>query len=393
MMATVAVAVGQGDGYERGVALAARAILLSPHFTFRVELDADPTSLTPHALGGYELASRLSYFLWSSMPDEALFSAAAGTLADPATLASEVTRLLADEKAQALVENFAGQWLYLRAIDTVEPDPGLFRNFDSALRTAMKSETAMLFADVAFGSLPANQIITADYTYVNDRLASHYGLPAVGGSQMVRTSLVGNAQRGGLLAHGSFLTHTSHPNRTSPVKRGKWVLDEMLCSTVPPPDPNLDMAGAEADIAAGLSQREVLERHRADTACAGCHSLMDPIGLGLENYDAIGAYRTMDRTNVIDASGELDGAPFTGPKELAALIAADPNFVRCLTEKLYTYALGRAPDRAAEHLDGAVLAALQLRLGETNYSFSELVAGIVTSPTFLNRRGDPATGM
>jgi hypothetical protein len=393
MMATVAVAVAQGDGYERGVALAARAVLLSPHFIFRVEIDPDPTSLTPHALSGYELASRLSYFLWSSMPDEALFSAAAGSLADPATLASEMTRMLADGKAQAIIENFAGQWLYLRAVDTVEPDPGLFRSFDASLRTAMKSETALLFADVAFGNLPANQLLTADYTYLNDRLATHYGLPAVGGSQMVRTSLAGNAQRGGLLSHASFLTHTSHPNRTSPVKRGKWVLDEMLCSTVPPPDPNLDMAGAEADIAAGLSQREVLERHRADTACAGCHSMMDPIGLGFENYDAIGAYRTMDRTNVIDAAGDLEGVPFTGPKELAALLAADPDFARCMTEKLYTYALGRAPDRAPEHLDGPMLVALAARLSEAGYSFTELVAGIVTSPTFLNRRGDPATGM
>jgi hypothetical protein len=211
---------------------------------------------------------------------------------------------------------------------------------------------------------------------------------------MVRTSLTGNAQRGGLLSHASFLTHTSHPNRTSPVKRGKWVLDEMLCTAVPLPDPNLDMAGAEADLAAGLSQRQVLERHRADTACAGCHSLMDPIGLGLENYDAIGAYRTMDGTNGIDAGGELPtGELFTGPKELAALLAADPNFARCLTEKLYTYALGRAPDRAPEHLDGPMLVALATRLSEAGYSFSELVAGIVTSPTFLNRRGDPATGM
>jgi hypothetical protein len=167
-----------------------------------------------------------------------------------------------------------------------------------------------------------------------------------------------------------------------------------LCTAVPLPDPNLDMAGAEADLAAGLSQRQVLERHRADTACAGCHSLMDPIGLGLENYDAIGAYRTMDGTNAIDAGGELPtGELFTGPKELAALLAADPNFARCLTEKLYTYALGRAPDRAPEHLDGPMLVALATRLSEAGYSFSELVAGIVTSPTFLNRRGDPATGM
>jgi hypothetical protein len=227
MMATVAVAVAQGDGYEGGVALAVRAILLSPHFIFRVEIDPEPTSLTPHALSGYELASRLSYFLWSSMPDEALFgAAAAGTLADPATLASEITRMLADGKAQAIVENFAGQWLYLRAVDTTEPDPGLFRSFDAQLRTAMKSETALLFADVAFGSLPANQLLTADYTYLNDRLATHYGLPAVGGSQMVRTSLTGNAQRGGLLSASvsrpSFWLLAQRPSCAHAPRAGHW---------------------------------------------------------------------------------------------------------------------------------------------------------------------------
>src|SRR6185503_19225563 len=175
-----------------------------PHFIFRVELDPDPASLTPHALGGYELASRLSYFLWSSMPDETLFGAAAGTLTEPATLAAQVTRMLADPKAQAITDNFAGQWLYLRAVDLAEPDPMLFPRFDEPLRAAMKSETALLFADVAFGGLPANQILTADYTYANDRLASHYGLPAVGSTQMMRVSLAGNAQRGGLLAQASF---------------------------------------------------------------------------------------------------------------------------------------------------------------------------------------------
>lgn len=394
MMATVAVAVAGGDGYERGLALALRGVLLSPNFVFRVELDADPTSLTPHALGGYELASRLSYFLWSSMPDEALFGAAASNLADPTTLAAEVTRMLADPKAQAIIENFAGQWLYLRAVDIAEPDPMLFPRFDEPLRAAMKSETALLFADVAFGGLAANQLLTADYTYANDRLASHYGLPAVGSTQMTRVSLAGNTQRGGLLSQASFLTNTSHPNRTSPVKRGKWVLEELLCSTVPPPDPNLDISGAQADIEAGLSQRDVLARHRADDACNGCHSQMDPIGLGLENYDGIGAYRTMDGTNAIDSAGELpEGQTFTGPKELAALVAADPNFARCLTEKLYTYALGRAPDRAPAHLDGPTLTALAQHLRDGGYSFSELVAGIVLSPTFQNRRGDTATGM
>jgi hypothetical protein len=395
LAAIVDVATGQGDSVEVGLALALRAALLSPHFLFRVELDPEPTSLTPHALSAHELASRLSYFLWSTMPDDALFAAAdQGTLADPTRLGTEVTRLLTDDKAKALVENFAGQWLYLRALDTAEPAPMLFPGFDQALADAMRAESELMFREVAFAGLPLTSLLNSDFTFVNDRLATHYGLTAPGSSTPTRVTLTGNLERGGLLSHGSFLIVTSHPNRTSPVKRGKWVLEELLCETVPPPDPNLDMSGAETDIAAGLSQREVLARHRADPACVGCHSLMDPIGLGLENYDAIGRYRTMDGMNAIDSAGTLpSGSTFTGPKELAALVAADPAFARCIVNKLYTYALGRPPDATPGHLDTETVPALAARLAASGYSFSDLALGIVTSPTFLNRRGDPSMGV
>jgi hypothetical protein len=395
LMTLVTVAVEQGDSVEVGLSLALRAVLLSPHFVFRVELDADPVALTPHALSPHELASRLSYFLWSTMPDDDLSALADdGTLAEPARLGTEVTRLLANDKAKALVENFAGQWLYVRALDTVEPAPSLFPGFDEALAAAMRAETELMFREVAFAGLPLTSLLTSDFTFLDDELATHYGLPAPGSNTLVRVPLAGNLERGGLLSHGTFLTVTSHPNRTSPVVRGKWVLEELLCETVPPPDPNLDMSGAEMDLAAGLSQREVLARHRADPACSGCHSLMDPIGLGLENYDAIGRYRTMDGMNAIDSAGTLpSGSTFTGPKELAALVAADPAFARCIVRKLYTYALGRTPDATPGHLDTTTLPALEARLATSGYSFADLALGIVTSPTFLNRRGDPSMGV
>jgi hypothetical protein len=395
LMLPVTTAVAHGDSYELGLGLAMRAVLLSPHFLFRVELDPDPTSLTAHPVGAYELASRLSYFLWSSMPDETLFArAASATLSDPATLAAETTRMLADPKARALVDNFAGQWLYLRALDTLAPNREKFPEFDDELRSAMRAETELLFAEIAFGGLPANQLITADFTFLNDRLAEHYGLPAVGSDAMTRVSLAGNAERGGLLSHASFLSFTSHPQRTSPVIRGRWVMDQILCEVVPAPPPDVDVNGAETDAAMGLTQREVLERHRADPMCAGCHELMDPIGLGLENYDAIGRYRTLDGTQPIDSAGALpSGEPFTGPKELAAMVAGRPDFARCVAEKLFTYALGRAPDPTAGHHDGPTIASLASNLLTSGYSFATLVQGVVSSVPFTQRRGDPSSGV
>jgi hypothetical protein len=391
LMTPVGVALGHGDGLEQGLRLALRAVLLSPHFLFRVELDPDPASSTPHPLGPYELASRLSYFLWSSMPDSALFeSAASGALNQPATLRDQALRMLQDPKASSLLDNFAGQWLHLRAIDSLLPDSATFPQVDAALLSAMRAETSLMFRDIAFGGLPLLDLLTANYSYMNDRLALHYGLPAVGSSVPVRVDLTGNAERGGLLSHAGFLTLTSHPERTSPVVRGKWVMDELLCAVVPPPPADVDLSATATAQKQGLTQRQALEVHRADPKCFSCHQVMDPIGLGLENYDAIGAYRTLDNNLAIDSAGQLpSGDAFSGAEELAAIIAANPEFPRCVAKKLYTYALGRPPLDAEGHLDGPSLDTITKAFVDSGYSFRELALRIVESPTFLNRRGEP----
>ena len=390
LAAVASVAKANGDTAEVGLGLALRAVLLSPHFIFRVELDQDPTSLTPHALNGYELASRLSYFLWSSTPDAALLaSAESGTLTNAAALKEQATRLLADARARSIIDNFAGQWLHLRAVDTLEPDKALFPTIDTPLLSAMKSETETLFRDIAFQGTPIVQLLTANYTYLNDRLAAHYGLPAVGSTELTKVDLSGSAQRGGLLTQGGFLTLTSHVNRTSPVVRGKWVMDELLCATVPPPPANVNLAAVSMAKEQGLTQRQALEIHRQDPTCNACHQLLDPIGLGLENYDAVGVYRDMDAGHPIDANGQLpSGETFAGAKELAARIAAKPEFARCVAKKLYSYALGRAPVETAGHLDVPTIDSLADSLTKNNYSFAELTNQIITSPTFTNRRGE-----
>jgi hypothetical protein len=394
LMSVVQVAKTHGDSLETGLALALRAVLVSPHFLFRVELDPEPRSLAPHPLSGFELATRLSYFLWSSTPDaELLASAESGSLSKPDTLRAQTTRMLADPRARALVENFAGQWLHLRAIETLQPDAKLFPSVDAALLGAMKQETERSFQDVAFGGAPLPQLLTATHGYVNDRLAAHYGLAAVGSTELARVDLSGNEQRGGLLTQAGFLTLTSHVNRTSPVVRGKWVMDELLCATIPPPPPDVNLAAVSMAQEQGLTQRQALELHRADPKCFGCHSMMDPIGLGLESYDAVGSYRTTDAGKPIETSGILpSGETFTGAKDLAARIASNPEFLRCAARKLYTYALGRPPTDTAGHLDGPTLNRLAEALGQTNQSFSELVQHIFQSPTFTMRRGEAPSG-
>jgi hypothetical protein len=393
LMTMVALAKSKGDDIEQGYKLALEAALLSPNFVFRVELDPIPTSMTPHPLGDYELASRLSYFLWSTMPDDELFAAAqSNTLGTPTTLAAQVGRMLKSPKAQALVDNFAGQWLYIRKIDEAQPDPMAFPSFDEDLRGAMKTETEMLFSEILFGGLGADKLLTADFTFVNDRLAKHYGLPLPGSSSLQRVSLANNTQRGGFLGNAGILMVTSHPTRTSPVLRGKWVMTQLLCQDVPPPPPGVNVK-IDMETTTNETLRQRLERHRADAVCSSCHKLMDPIGFGLENYDGIGAYRTTDGNAPIDAEGQLpDGRTFTGPHELASLLAIDPDFTRCATQKLYTYALGRAPDDASTHLDGTTLQALVEQFGKSGFKLDQLIANLVASPTFLTRRGDPTGG-
>jgi hypothetical protein len=388
-LAVVTAATSQGLTLEAALKLALSAVLMSPNFVFRVELDANPVSTAPHPLTGYELASRLSYFLWSSMPDAALMAAAAdGSLLNAATLSAQVDRLLASPKAQALVDNFAGQWLPIRDVADAAPDPTAYPMFDSPLRAAMKSEAALLFRDVALNGAPASTLLTANYLYADSRLASHYGLPAVSSTTPIKVLLAAGSHRGGILAEGAFLTATSHPVKTSPVKRGKWVLNQLLCMDVPPPPPGVQTSLDDSMVMGTL--RQVLEAHRADPKCSACHLLMDPIGFGLENYDAVGAYRVQDSGGAIDAAGQLpSGSTFTGAEQLSSLVATDPSFPGCVTQKLYTYALGRLPDRTATHMDGQTLSSITASFKSGGLAFKDLIKWVITAPTFLNRRGEP----
>jgi hypothetical protein len=389
LMIPVQLARTNGDSWEVGVSLALQAAIVSPNFLYRVELDPTPTSATPHALNNHELASRLSYFLWSTMPDDALFAAAdGGKLTDPTQLRAQVTRMLADQKASALVDNFAGQWLYTRMVDEVQPDAKVFPGFDAALRDAMKQETYLMFKDTLFGGLSAQKLMLSDYTYVNERLAKHYGIPGITGTAMQKLTLATDSHRAGFLTHGSFLTVTSHPTSTSPVLRGKWILEQLMCQTIAPPP---DVAAAKLDTSkAGMqSLRQRLETHHMNP-CAVCHVVMDPMGFGLENYDPIGAYRTMDGTFPVDAAGKLpDGRTFDGAGQLADIVAKDPGFAKCVTEKMYTYALGRGPENTAKHMDPALLYAYANAFRDGGYKLPDLIAAIVTGDTFTKRRGEP----
>ena len=330
-----------GETFEGSVLPALKAVLISPHFLFRGELQPEPDNpKAVHPVNEFALASRLSYFLWSSMPDEELF-----TLAERGQLRkhleAQVRRMLNDPRSRALVENFAGQWLQLRNLALVQPDRKLFPAFDAKLRAAMQRETELLFEHVVREDRSVFEFLTADYTFVNERLAKHYGLAGVTGEEFQRVSLRGQP-RAGVLTHASILTLTSNPTRTSPVKRGKWVLENLLATPPPPPAPNVPELDDQKQLTGPLRQR--MEQHRANPTCASCHTKMDAIGFALENYDGIGGFRALDAGTAIDPSGELGPADkFKGPVELAGLLARQKreDFLRCLTEKLLTYALGR----------------------------------------------------
>jgi hypothetical protein len=384
LMKLVEVARSQGDTDEAGLRTALRAILIHPAFLYRVELDPDPTSEASHPLGNYEIASRLSYFLWSSMPDQALFdSAAAGKLQDDAELDAQVDRMLADPKSRAMVDNFAGQWLYTRVLADHQADYQLFPSYDADLAASMKAEADMFFDELLKSNdLAIDSLLKANFTYLDDRLAKHYGLPPPGSQKPVRVTLDG-AQRGGVLLQGSWLTVTSNPDRTSPVKRGKWILTNLLCSQ--PPDPPANIPPITKSDLAGKTVREVLDEHVKNPVCASCHQVMDPLGYALENYDAIGAYRTMDNGLPIDASGTLpDGTAFQNEAEMAAIIAKDPRFPRCVASKMYTYALGRGPTKT----DDVWLDQLTKDFTSKGSRLRELVKLIVKSEPFRARRGE-----
>ena len=390
LLTLAATARAQGGGFEAGIQLALQAILVSPHFLFRVELDPEAKNARQvRTLNEYELASRLSYFLWSSMPDDELFELAArGKLRT--SLDRQVRRMLGDAKSKALVENFAGQWLQLRNLDLAAPDKSQFPAFDQDLRRAMRTESEMFFAAIVREDRCVLELLDADYTFVNARLARHYGLEGVEGDQFRRVSLPAGGQeavraRGGVLAQAAILTLTSNPTRTSPVKRGKWVLENILGAPPPDPPPNVPMLRDDAKAAAGGTLRQRMEQHRKDPNCAVCHKEMDALGFALENFDAVGAWRTKDGNFPIDTKAQLpDGRSFNGPRQLKAVLrGGKEQFARCLTEKLLTYAVGRGMEPCDRPVvDGIVHSA---RAGD--YKFSTFVLGIVYSDAFQKRPG------
>ncbi len=374
-----------GGTFDDGVEAGLRFILVSPRFVFRSE--RDPEGLTAgsvYGIGDIELASRLSFFLWSSLPDETLLNLASqGKLRSPLVLEQQVRRMLKDPRAKALATNFAGQWLYLRNVKGHAPDSDVFPDFDHNLREALQRETEMLFEDVVQEDKAVTTLLSADYTFINERLARHYGIPGVYGMQFRRVAVTDDARRG-LLGHGSILALTSQNNRTSPVLRGKYVLTNIL--GVPPPPPPDNVPPLNETPGKALTMRERMEEHRRSPACSGCHKLMDPIGLALENFDGIGKWRTIDNGAAIDATSQLaDGSAINGPASLREAILRRPElFVRNLTEMLLTYALGHG----ADHNDQPFIRAILKDASRTNYTFSSLVLGIVKSAPFQKRRSE-----
>ncbi len=381
-------AMKDGDSFEQAMQVAVTAVLVSPQFLFRVEQDPPPSKNgTPavRELDDFELASRLSYFLWSSMPDDELFaSAAAGKLREPAHREQQIRRMLADPKSDALVQNFALQWLNLRLLDGVTPDPEKYPEFSPELKADMRRETELFVQAIIREDRSLLDFLDGRFTFVNERLAKHYGMKDVRGDEFRRVDFTDD-RRGGIVTQASVLTLTSNPARTSPVKRGKWILENLLGSPPPDPPPNVPELEATQKAKPGLSLRQQLEIHRSNAVCASCHKTMDQLGFGLENFDAIGRWRDKDGGNAIDSSGELPGGDkFAGPGELTGVLKARRDeFVRCLAERMLTFALGRglvSQDRCA--IDTIVEGAQK-----KDYRFSALVVEIANSEPFRKRSG------
>ena len=373
-----------GQDLETGLRVALQAILVSPHFIFRVELDPDPTGLDPHPLTDHELASRLSYFLWSSMPDDALLAAAdQGTLSDPDALASEARRLLMDPRAQALVDNFTGQWWLIRNVSVAFKDVAMFPQWDDAMKQSMRRELELLAASFVLQDRDMREMLTTTRSFVDQRLATHYGLAGQYTDEFVEVDFADLPFQGVLMRAG-LMTVLSHAARTSAVKRGKWVLESLLCQTPPPPPPGIDTALPTSE---GKTQREILEAHRQDPKCAGCHVVMDPLGFGLEHYGPLGAFRELDNGLPIDASGTLpSGLPFADGLEMSTLISQEPGFVECVARKTMIYALGRNTNVN----DLPYLGDLYADFATGEYQFADLAVALVTSDVFRQRRGDPS---
>jgi len=376
----------KGRSFETGVQTALAYVLVAPQFLFRMEQDpADAAPGSLYRISDLELATRLSFFLWSSLPDEELLDLAVeGRLSRPAELEKQVRRMLADARAGTLAQDFAGQWLYLRNLRALNPDMYVFPDFDDNLRQSAMRETELLFETIIREDLPIPKLLTADFTFLNERLAKHYGIPGVYGDQFRRVA-VADERRYGLLGHASVLTLSSYPNRTSPVQRGAYVLKNLLGT--PPPEPPPNVPTLPEATGEKLSMRARMERHRADPVCAGCHQLMDPIGLVLESYDGIGRWRTEDNGEVLNGYNSTihvlrDFGPIKGPVELRQALASQPErFVRTATEKLMTYALGRGLTAA----DMPTARAIVRAAAEDEYRFAALVLGVVRSDPFQMR--------
>jgi hypothetical protein len=377
---------GRNKGnFDSGIESALRLILADPKFLFRYSPDRSNVAEGKlYRVSDLELASRLSFFLWSTVPDDQLLDIAAqGKLKDPAVLEEQVRRMLADPSAKALVTNFAGQWLYLRNLPNSIPDRDTFPNWDDNLRQALRRETELFFASIVREDRSALDLLNADYTFVNERLARHYGIPNVYGTQFRRVGVTDENRRG-LLGQGSILTVTSYPNRTSPVLRGKWILENLLGTPPPAPPPNVPALKETSDGGKMLPVRVLMEQHRENPACASCHKIMDPLGFSLENFDGIGQWRMKEPGGPVDASGQLaDGTPVEGPASLRKFILSHPDqFVGTLTEKLLTYALGRG----LEYYDMPVVRGIVHEAARNNYRFSWLIMGIVKSVPFEMKR-------
>lgn len=371
-------------GFDAGIESALTSILVNPNFLFRIEsTPSKATSGKPYAINDFELASRLSFFLWSSLPDDRLLDLArAGRLHESETLAREVSRMLADERSESLATNFASQWLYLRNLDSMTPDLRLFPDFDDNLRHAMRSETEMLFVDVLRGNRSVIDLIGSDFTFLNERLATHYDIPGVVGSHFRRVDLPNDSVRGGILRHGSVLTVTSYATRTSPTIRGHWILKNILGTPTPPPPANVPALKEKSTLVA-TSVRERLAIHRAKPACASCHDLMDPMGFALEQFDAVGRYRVHEGTLEIDSSGVMpDGVEISGIDSVEAAILERPElFITNLAEKLITFGLGRI----VQPTDGPSVRKIVRTVREDDDRFETLIQAIVASDLFTQR--------
>jgi mono/diheme cytochrome c family protein len=370
--------------FDLGIQRALERVLVSPQFLFRIE--QEPAGAAPGSVGrvgDFELASRLSFFLWSSAPDDELLdAAAAGTLRQPDVLRRQVNRLLADPRSRSLVSNFAAQWLFLRDVETKEPDVYLFREFDEGVRAAFVRETELFLDSILRENRSVLDLLTADYTFLNERLAKHYGIPHITGSHFRRVTLPTGSPRRGLLGHGSILSITSYSTRTSAVLRGKYVLENLLASPPPPPPPDVPSLNTERS-GPPLSMKEAMQLHRASPACASCHAKMDPIGFALENFDALGRWRAEENGRPLDVSSALaDGTTVDGVEGVRRLVLRDPAlFIEAMTGKLLMYALGRN----IQHYDQPAIRVIARESSRQNYTFASLVQGVVSSVAFQSR--------